>query len=89
MSSSFSAQWGALLTLNVRTRCGFNPCRFQIRRPLAGLMPSAAAMLRVLQCVAWGGRSRVVLLGNSRDPSIGAIGRLIMRTLVGIEEPAS
>jgi hypothetical protein len=31
----------------------------------------------------------VVVLGNSRDPSIGAIGRLIMRTLVGIEEPAS
>jgi hypothetical protein len=28
----------------------------------------------------------IVVLGNSRDPTIGAIGRLIMRTLSGNED---
>ena len=47
--------------LEVRTKCGLSPWRFQIRRTLAGLMHSSAARVRVLQCVAVGGRSRVVL----------------------------
>ncbi len=28
----------------------------------------------------------IVVLGNSRDPTVGSIGRLIMRTLAGIED---
>ena len=52
MSSSFSAKAGSLLILKVSTRCGFNPWARQMRRTLASLMPTAAAMVRVLQCVA-------------------------------------
>src|SRR6266481_818943 len=61
MSSSFSQNSGSRLSLKVRTRCGFSPCARQMRRTLASLMPAAAAMVRVLQCVAWAGFSRSVI----------------------------
>ena len=70
MSSSFSAKCGSLLTLKVRTRWGFNPWRFQMRRTLAGLIPSSAASVRVLQCVAEVGRSRVVLRMTSASTAL-------------------
>ena len=60
MSSTFSANRGSLLNLNVRYRCGFKPWRFQIRLTEASLMPLVWAMLRVLQCVASAGFSCVV-----------------------------
>src|SRR5256884_6507006 len=43
------------LTLNVEMRCGFKPCRFQMRRTVASLTPCVLAISRVLQCVAFGG----------------------------------
>jgi hypothetical protein len=60
MSSSFSAKAGSLLILKVSTRCGFNPWARQMLLTLASLMPTAAAMVRVLQCVALVGCRRVV-----------------------------
>ncbi len=60
MSATFSANKGSLLNLKVRNRCGFKPCFFQMRLTEASLMPVAWAMLRVLQCVASAGFSRVV-----------------------------
>jgi hypothetical protein len=48
-SWSFSTNLGSRLSLKERTRWGFSPCSFQIRWILAGLKPTAAAMLRVLQ----------------------------------------
>jgi hypothetical protein len=45
----FSANAGSLLILKVSTRCGFNPWARQMRRTLASLIPTAAAMVRVLQ----------------------------------------
>ncbi len=62
MSSSFSANAGSLLTLKVSRRCGFKPWARQMRRTLAGLIPTAAAMVRVLQCVAFLGCCRVVMV---------------------------
>src|ERR1700682_4568643 len=60
IACSFSANWGSWLTLNVRAKCGFRPCRRQIRRTLFSLRPTAWAMLRVLQWVALRGFSWVV-----------------------------
>ena len=62
--------------MNVRTRCGCSPCPFQMRRTLAGLMPATAAMLRVLQWVAFGGFSRSV---SSTTPATVAWLRLGFR----------
>src|SRR3979411_2973350 len=45
MASGFAANWGSLLTLNVRDRWGFRPCLCQIRRTLFSLTPTALAML--------------------------------------------
>ena len=55
MSFSFSQNPGSRLSLKVRTRWGLSPCARQIRRTPASLMPAAAAMVRVLQCVAFPG----------------------------------
>ena len=55
MSSSFAVNSGSRLSLKVLTRCGFSPWARQMRRTLASLMPAAAAMVRVLQCVALAG----------------------------------
>src|ERR1039457_5647606 len=52
MASSFSANWGSLLTLKVLERGGFSPCLCQIRRTLFSLSYAALAMRGVLQCVA-------------------------------------
>src|ERR1035441_7393835 len=74
MSSSFSANAGSLLILKVSTRCGFNPWARQMRRTLASLMPTAAAMVRVLQCVALAGCWRVVRVTTrlvKRVPMVG------------------
>src|SRR6266853_181123 len=60
MASSFSANWGSLLTLKVRDKWGFRPFLCQIRRTLFSLRPVAAAIVRVLQWVALRGFSRVV-----------------------------
>ena len=60
IASSFSANWGSLLILNVRVRCGLRPCLRQIRRTLFSLRPVAAAIMRVLQWVAFEGLSCVV-----------------------------
>src|SRR6266481_2665012 len=60
MAFSFSVNWGSLLTLNVRARCGFRPCLCQIRCTLFSLTPAASAMVRVLQWVALWGFSCVV-----------------------------
>src|ERR1035437_4000459 len=65
MASSFSANWGSLLTLNVRDRWGFRPCLCQIRRTLFSLSLAALAMTRVLQCVALLGFSCVVFRTTS------------------------
>ena len=61
MVSSFSAKRISLLSLNVRTRCGLRPWACQMRRTLASLMPAAAAIVRVLQCVALAGLWRIVM----------------------------
>jgi hypothetical protein len=63
--STFSANWGSLLTVNVRDRWGFRPCLCQIRHTLFSLSPTALAMLRVLQCVALLGFSCVVFRTTS------------------------
>src|SRR5260370_38580805 len=60
MASSFSANWGSLLSLKVRDKWGFRPFLCQIRRTLFSLRPVAAAIVRVLQWVALRGFSRVV-----------------------------
>src|SRR5580704_6774803 len=65
MDSSFSANFGSLLTLNVRIKCGFKPCLCQIRRTLFSLMPLAFAMVRVLQWVALSGFPCVVFRTTS------------------------
>ena len=61
MSSTFSLNKGSLLSLKVRNRWGFSPCLFQIRRTDASLSPLARAIVRVLQCVASDGFSKVVM----------------------------
>ena len=89
MESSFSANCGSLLTLNVRTKWGFRPCLCQIRCTLFSLMPLASAMVRVLQWVALSGFACVVLrttssillavIGGLRSPSVrSADGRRIV-----------
>src|SRR5260370_34756593 len=60
MASSFSANWGSLLSLKVRDKWGFRPFLCQIRRTLFSLRPVATAIVRVLQWVALRGFSRVV-----------------------------
>lgn len=60
MSSSFSTKCLSFDTLKLSTRCGLRPCACQMRRTLAALTPAAAAILRVLQCVALSGRCCVV-----------------------------
>src|ERR1700722_15275674 len=61
MTSRFAANRTSLLILKVFTRCGFKPLACQIRRTVVSLSPVAAAMVRVLQCVALKGFSCVVL----------------------------
>src|SRR5271156_5516632 len=51
-SLSFSANLGSLESLNVRTRCGWSPCPFQMRRTDEGLIPTALAIAGALQWVA-------------------------------------
>src|ERR1039458_8410840 len=65
MASSFCANSGSLLTLNVRDRCGFKPCLCQMRRTLFSLRPAASAIVRVLQWVALKGLSCVVFQTTS------------------------
>jgi hypothetical protein len=45
MSSTFSENWGSLLTLKVRTRCGLSPLAFQIFHTANVLRPVALAIL--------------------------------------------
>src|SRR6202049_1789984 len=74
MSSNFSANAGSLLILKVSTRRGFNPWARQMRRTLASLIPTAAAIVRVLQCVALAGCWRVVMVTTRlvrRAPMVG------------------
>ena len=52
MSSTFSAKFGSLLTLNVRTRWGLSPFAFQISHTAKVLGPEAWAILLKDQCVA-------------------------------------
>jgi hypothetical protein len=58
----FLGEPGSLLIVKVSTRCGFKPWARQMRRTLASLMPTAAAIVRVLQCVALRGCWRVVMV---------------------------
>ena len=60
-STSFSANCGSLDSLNVFTRCGCKPLAFHTRCTIAGEVPNSAASVRVLQWVAAGGFSVVVL----------------------------
>ena len=60
-STSFSANCGSLESLKVLTRCGCRPLAFHTRCTIDGDVPSSAASVRVLQCVAAGGFSVVVL----------------------------
>ena len=51
-SCSFSSNRGSLLTLKVRTRCGFKPCDCHTRWTKLCVVPIARAIVRVDQCVA-------------------------------------
>ena len=66
MSYSFSANAGSLLILKLLTRCGFSPWLRQMLRTLASLMATALAIVRVDQCVAWGGFCWVVMRTTRR-----------------------
>src|SRR6185295_16682445 len=68
-SSNFSTNFGSLLNLKVRDRCGFRPCRLHTRPIVLGLNPITLARLRVLQCVRASGVSCVVLRTISRATS--------------------
>jgi len=50
-----AAKFGSHESLKVFTRCGLRPCALQIRWMLLRESPAAAAMLRTLQWVAFGG----------------------------------
>jgi hypothetical protein len=52
MSRTFGANCGSLLNLNDSTRCGCSLCLFQILWTVAALTCCAAAIARMLQCVA-------------------------------------
>src|SRR5437763_14812777 len=74
MVASFSANFLSLLTLKVSTRCGFSPLACQIRRTVASLTPISAAMVRVLQWVAFAGDDALVLRINSRFTAVAMSG---------------
>src|SRR6516165_2615842 len=56
MSRTLSTNSGSVDSLKVSTRCGCSPKARQMRPTLEVEMPLCRAMLRVLQCVAAGGR---------------------------------
>jgi len=60
VASSLALKSGSLLILKCSTRRGLSPCAYQMQSTLALLIPTAAARVRVLQCVAFAGRSGVV-----------------------------
>src|SRR5271157_3204161 len=57
MSSTFSANSGSLERLKVRMRCGCSRCACHKRCTARRLTPTALAMARPVQCVAWPGGS--------------------------------
>src|ERR1017187_4759137 len=65
MASSFGANSGSLLSLNVGDRCGFKRCLCQMRRTLFSLRPAASAIVRVLHWVELDGFSCVVFRTTS------------------------
>ena len=65
----------SLLSLKVSTRWGFRLCRCQIRRTVASLNPWDLAIVRVLQCVAFGGVACKVALTTFCTLSSGIWGR--------------
>src|SRR5262249_44494242 len=69
-------------TLNVRTKCGFKSASRQMRCTLEWLMPTAFAIDRVLQCVAFGGGCIVVVSTfsfTSADSGFLREGRVLSR----------
>src|SRR5271166_4748504 len=60
MSSTFSANSGSLERLKVRMRCGCSRCACHKRCTARRLTPTALAMARPVQCVAWPGGSEQV-----------------------------
>src|SRR6202162_4284992 len=60
MSTTFSANFGSLESLNGRDRCGLRPCSFQTRGTVVWPTPISSANIRALQCVACLGFSLAV-----------------------------
>ena len=83
MSRTFSMNNGSVDSLNVSVRCGCNPNARQIRQTALWLRPAAVAIVRLLQCVASGGRvSKVLLTTSSTCASV------IRRGAPGLGSPA-
>ena len=61
MSRTFSANCGSIEGSNVEVRCGCKPKALQMRTTAVWDSPEAAAMLRVLQCVASGGLASSII----------------------------
>src|SRR5271156_1241452 len=75
-SLSFSVNLGSLESLNERTRWGWSPCPFQMRRTEDGLIPAPLAIAGALQWVASCGGSWLV---KATTRSIVAAGKGGMR----------
>jgi hypothetical protein len=67
---------GSVLSLQLRTRCGFSPNARQMRDTAVCDRPVAAAIDRVDQCVSWPGPcSKVLVMTSSIFSSVTVRGR--------------
>ena len=71
---SLSANLGSLEILNARTRCGWSPCPFHIRRTEDGLIPTALAIAGAVQWVASCGGAWLVSAMTRSTVSVGSGG---------------
>ena len=82
MSVSSAANAGSRDRLNVRTRCGWSLCAVQMRCTEVSEMPTARAIARPVQCVAWcggigAGQCRDARHGLGRDQWLAGLARLV------------
>ena len=88
MSSTFSAKAGSLDRLKVRSRCGWRRCACQMRCTARKETPTALAMARPVQWVAWLGGSAQVSASTLATVAAGS-GALPGRRVLSRNSPST